>query len=110
MEGKVLTLSDKISFGKYKNGDKDIQWIIKNDPAYIKWIYDNKIRNVCFSEDIINIITNPFFSPLSAKIRRGFCSYSDDSYVIEKDYSQSHFDLLDGDDYYPTGCDIYNFG
>jgi len=34
---------DIIKIGKYKDHNKTIKWIIDNDPAYWKWIIENKV-------------------------------------------------------------------
>lgn len=41
---RTLDLYDEIAFGKHKG--YDVAYILKSDPLYIKWIYDNEVANL----------------------------------------------------------------
>lgn len=102
---KVLTSKDTFDFGKYKDSAKTVEWVAKFDGDYIRWIIENKIRNIKFSKDVI-------INPLSTKRHINVVSFYDNYEYspINRDYSESHFDLIDSGDYYSSGCDIYNLG
>ena len=104
---KKLSKKDKLSFGKYKG--KTVEWILKNDPQYIRWIFDNKIQNIEFDPKIK--------IPEKTKRKHGaFYSHSSGMDDLDREYASQRRDEYpstywgeDGD-YYPNGCDIYGFG
>ena len=99
-----LKLQDIFTFGKYKG--KTVAEIYEIDKQYLIWVAKNKIKNIEFDGGILNPFDfgfEGFKRVTSNKVTKqdSFYEYTD------KDCSYHNYDC---GEYYPTGCDIYNFG